>query len=160
MTVLHMQIESSIDKNPTPGRRGMLHVADRVGAMASFLCAIHCAALPFVFALLPLVGLEFLASHNFERIFIVCASVLATTTLVHGYRQHRVRLPLMLLLPGLALLWTGGFIFDAHAGLNLHAVLVTIGGSCVASAHVLNMRINRGQLYKLCHLSSSNPAIV
>ncbi|HET8942406.1 MAG TPA: MerC domain-containing protein [Rudaea sp.] len=155
-----MQLESIIDKKPLPDHRTALQVADRVGAMASFLCAIHCAALPFVFALLPLLGLEFLASHNFERIFIVCASLLATITLVHSYRLHRIRLPLLLLVPGLALLWTGGFIFDVHAGLNLHAVVVTIGGSCVALAHVLNMRIRRGQSHKLCHLSSANPAIV
>src|SRR5690348_9850344 len=31
-------------------------LVDRVGATASLLCAVHCALLPFVLALLPLIG--------------------------------------------------------------------------------------------------------
>src|SRR5690348_9027020 len=52
--------------------------ADRVGATASFLCAVHCALLPFVIALLPLIGLGFLADHRFERVFVACAAALAS----------------------------------------------------------------------------------
>ena len=35
-----------------PDKSFWWHVADRIGAGASFLCAIHCALLPFVLALL------------------------------------------------------------------------------------------------------------
>ena len=45
----------AVDVAPKAGR--WWHVADRVGATASFLCAIHCALLPFVLTLLPLLGL-------------------------------------------------------------------------------------------------------
>jgi len=72
------------------------HVADRVGATASFLCAIHCALLPFVLALLPFLGLEFLADHRFERDFVFFACTLALFALVGGYRRHQRPLPLML----------------------------------------------------------------
>ncbi|MEO8803879.1 MAG: MerC domain-containing protein [Rudaea sp.] len=138
----------------------MARAADRVGATASFLCAIHCAALPFVLTLLPILGLGFLASHTFERIFIAFASLLAVTTLVHGYRHHRMRRPLLLLVPGLALLWTGGYLFDVHGGLNIHAVLVATGGSCVALAHLLNMRLVHGHRHDHAHPVSQEPAIV
>ena len=37
---------------------------DRLGATASFLCAVHCAALPLVIATLPAIGLGFLANHE------------------------------------------------------------------------------------------------
>ena len=66
-------------------------VADRVGATASFLCAIHCALLPFVLALLPFVGLEFLADHRFERGFVLFACTLALFAMIRGYRRHPVR---------------------------------------------------------------------
>ena len=56
-------------------------LADRLGATASFLCAIHCAALPFVLAVLPLLGLSFLADHRFERGFVMFACALALTAL-------------------------------------------------------------------------------
>ena len=56
-------------------------VADRVGAVASFLCAIHCALLPFVLALLPFMGLEFLADHRLERAFVLFDGLLAVLVL-------------------------------------------------------------------------------
>ena len=119
----------------------LAHIADRVGATASFLCALHCAALPFVIALLPALGLSFLADHRFERIFIACASGLALAALIRGYRRHGIASPLLIVVPGLALLWIGAWIFDAEDSLALHATLVALGGCCVALAHVLNLRL-------------------
>lgn len=117
--------------------------ADRLGATASMLCAIHCAALPFVLALLPAVGLGFLASHGFERGFIACASVLAVTMAVRGYRHHRAAWVFALLVPGLAMLWLGGFGFDFGTGLLWHSVFVVAGGTCIALAHFANLRLAR-----------------
>src|SRR5689334_22229916 len=123
-------------------RHALAQTADRVGATASFLCAVHCAVLPFVLAVLPALGLGFLANHRFERIFIACASLLALTVLMYGYRRHHDARPLKLLLPGLASLWLGGFLVDGYSTISLHALLVAIGGSCVALAHLTNLRIS------------------
>lgn len=133
-----------LPNSPAPRRSGVAHFADRLGAAASFLCAVHCAALPFVLALLPALGLGFLADHGFERGFIMCASLLALATLVYGYRRHRTRRAILLLLPALALLWIGGFVFDAHLGLGWHSLLVALGGSGVALAHLTNLRLVHG----------------
>lgn len=116
------------------------YLADRLGATASFLCAIHCAVLPFVIALLPLMGLEFLADHDFERGFVLFAAALATTTLVTGHRKHARRLPLMLAAPGVMLLVLGVTVVDLHSQTALHSVMVTCGGLLVASAHMFNLR--------------------
>ncbi|GAB3039662.1 MULTISPECIES: MerC domain-containing protein [Oleiagrimonas] len=121
--------------------RGWWLVADRLGATASFLCAVHCALLPFVIALLPLVGLEFLADHAFERGFVLFAAALATTTLVTGNRKHRQRLPMVLAVPGLILLVLGVTVVDLSAHTTLHSIMVTCGGLLVASAHVVNLRL-------------------
>ncbi len=125
----------------TAAHDALAHVADRDGADATFLCAVHCAALPFVIAILPALGLSFLADHRFERVFIACASALALTALIRGYRRHRIARPLYVVLPGLALLWIGAWVFDAEDSLALHATLVAMGGCCVAFAHVLNLRM-------------------
>lgn len=121
----------------------MTNTADRLGAVASLLCAVHCAALPFLLAVLPALGLGFLASHGFERGFIAFASVLAMTMAVIGYRRHRTARAFALLVPGLLLLWIGGFAFDLNHAPLLHSLLVVMGGSCVSFAHFINLRLGR-----------------
>lgn len=126
----------------SPNPQGVWHLADRLGAMASFLCAIHCALLPFVLTLLPLLGLGFLAEHGFERGFVLFACMLALTSLIGGYRRHRRPLPLSLALPGLTLL-VSGVTFAVDISIVLHSVMVTCGGLMVASAHFVNLRLDR-----------------
>ena len=140
-----MQLSSAA---PAHQHSTVAQVAHRIGATASFLCALHCAALPFILAILPALGLAFLADHAFEHWFIAFASVLALTMLIRGYRRHRAPQALYLLLPGLILLWLGGFVFDLETYGLFHATLVFLGGSSVALAHVVNLRLDR--LYGDC----------
>jgi uncharacterized membrane protein YjjB (DUF3815 family) len=125
--------------------------ADRVGATASFLCAVHCALLPFVIALLPLIGLGFLAGHAFERVFVVCAAALAMVSIAGAYRRHRKPHALFLMIPGIVLLVTGVAIeIDRH--IVLHTACVVTGGVLVASAHLANLVIARRHLHRAdCH---------
>lgn len=125
-------------------------VADRLGATASFLCAIHCAALPFVLALLPFIGLEFLADHRFERGFVFFACTLALFALLTGFRRHQRALPLMLAIPGLLLLIFGVTYAESYS-IILHSVLVTCGGLLVASSHFVNLRIERRSGHRHVH---------
>lgn len=113
-------------------------LADRVGATASLLCAVHCMLLPFVLALLPLIGLEFLAGHVFERIFVACAAVLASASLITAYRRHHKPHALFLMVPGILLLLFGVAI-DINAHIVLHTASVVTGGLLVASAHITNL---------------------
>ena len=79
---------------------------DRLGATGSLLCAIHCALLPLVIALLPSLGIATWLGDGFERGFVVFATLLGLFTLIWGYRRHRAVRALGLLLPGLATLWS------------------------------------------------------
>jgi hypothetical protein len=122
------------------------HLADRLGATASFLCAVHCALLPAVIALLPALGVGFLADHGFEQGFIVFASVLAVTTAVIGFRRHRRFRAFWFLVPGVALLIVGVLVDLEHAT-TTHAILVSIGGTLVALAHLANLRLAHGHVH-------------
>ncbi|GLQ94103.1 MerC domain-containing protein [Dyella acidisoli] len=130
-----------MDPTPTPPNARWWSIADRIGATASFLCAIHCAALPFVLAILPLLGLSFLADHAFERGFVLFASALALVALVNGYRRHHRPLPLRLALPGLMLLVLGVTLAENYP-IIVHSVMVTCGGMLLASAHFFNLRLD------------------
>jgi hypothetical protein len=132
-----LQIAPATAPSPATPRR-LPAVVDRVGATASLLCAIHCALLPFVLALLPLIGLEFLAGHTFERIFVACAAALAATSILVGYRRHRHPLALFLMVPGIALL-VFGVALDINVHVVIHTASVVAGGVLVASAHVTNL---------------------
>ena len=121
-------------------------LADRFGATASFLCAVHCALLPLVLATLPALGLSFLADHRYERGFIAFASVLAVTTFIVGYRKHRRFRAFWFLLPGILLL-AAGIIVDSEAGAMTHAVLVAMGGTLVAVSHLTNLRLAHGHVH-------------
>ncbi|MEO8741930.1 MAG: MerC domain-containing protein, partial [Lysobacteraceae bacterium] len=119
---------------------------DRVGATGSMLCAIHCAALPLVLAIAPAIGAGF-ASKSFEIGFIAFASVLGLTSLVIGYREHRVGRALLFLLPGMTLLWSAVLIEPLHENLIAHAIAMASGGSLIATAHILNLRLLRHHVH-------------
>jgi hypothetical protein len=135
---------SSVPEPLASDDRGTLRtrsVVDRVGAFASFLCAVHCALLPLVFGVLPALGLSFLADHAFERVFVGFAIVLATTSLIFGLRRHGSYRAFWFLVPGIGLLALGMLLGDDHATAR-HAVLVSVGGLLVALSHVVNLRLN------------------
>lgn len=137
---MDMSSVSSVSVAPAvaPAPRRLAVVVDRVGATASLLCAVHCVLLPFVLALLPLIGLEFLAGHLFERIFVACAAALACASLIMGYRRHRNPRALYLMVPGIALL-VFGIAIDLDVHVVIHTVSVVIGGVLLASAHITNL---------------------
>jgi hypothetical protein len=122
----------------TTSPRRLATLVDRVGAAASRLCAVHCALLPFVLALLPLIGLGFLAGHTFERVFVACAAALASASILTAYRRHRRPQALFLMVPGIALLLVGIVVnLDVHV--VVHTACVVTGGVLVASAHAANL---------------------
>jgi hypothetical protein len=131
----------SVPAVPAPARvssRRFAVLVDRVGATASLLCAVHCMLLPFVLALLPLIGLGFLAGHTFERIFVACAAALASASILVAYRRHRHPHALFLMIPGIVLLLFGVAI-NLDVRVLLHTASVVTGGLLVASAHVTNL---------------------
>jgi len=121
-------------------------LADRFGATASSLCAVHCAVLPLVIASLPAIGLGALANHTYERAFIAFASVLAVTTFIVGFRRHRRFRAFWFLAPGILLL-AGGIIVDFEDNAMLHAALVAMGGTLVAVSHLTNLRLAHGHVH-------------
>lgn len=110
---------------------------DAGGATASLLCAIHCALMPFVVTLLPLVGLSFLASEAAEWVLVALSALFGVSSLCLGFRQHRSRRALAVLAVGLALLATGRII--EHLDLSRFGVpLLVLGGVTIAASHAFN----------------------
>jgi membrane-bound ClpP family serine protease len=117
-----------------------LKQADRIGFAASFLCALHCALVPLLLALLPALGLKVGGWIDIDQAFVVFATLLGATTLTLGWRRHRAFRAWALLVPGLVLVWAGAFTPLHDHGLT-HAVVMTVGGLLLAAAHLLNLRL-------------------
>ncbi len=127
-------------KNETPGLKSD-HL-DTAGAMASFLCALHCAVLPFVVTMLPLVGLGFLASEPVEWGLIAVSALLGTLSLCLGFREHRSRRVFGLL--GIALtLLVAGRIFEERELELWGPALMIAGGLTIAGAHLFKLTLCR-----------------
>ena len=120
---------------------------DRIGATGSLVCAIHCALLPILIALLPSLGVALWLGDGFERVFVVFVTLFGLSVLAWSYRRHRALRALSLMLPGLAALWLGVLYAPLHHALLPHALVMTLGGSLVGLSHLINLRLNHGHVH-------------
>ena len=120
---------------------------DRLGATGSLLCAIHCALLPVLIALLPSLGISAALAPSLEVGFVLFATLFGLAVLVSSYRRHRAVRALGLLIPGLLVLWVGILYPPLHHSVVPHAVAMTFGGTLVGLAHLANLRLNHGHVH-------------
>ena len=99
----------SISNIQTLGTNGNQTFRDMLGIAASVLCAIHCAAMPFVVSFLPLLGLSFLADPSFHKWMVGVCLVLALLAFVPGWRRHNRLQPAIIGVCGLALISFAAF---------------------------------------------------
>ena len=137
---------------PPPKPWTFSRVADSVGSLGAMLCAAHCALLPIVIAALPALGISVFASTSVEWGFVTFATILALTSLWQGYRKHRVYRALAFLVPGLLAVWAGVLIPNLHHSVVPHAVVMSVGGTLIAVAHIINLRLTHGHVHDArCH---------
>ena len=79
---------------------------DKLGSMASTLCALHCLVSPLFFLAMPAFAKVWAhpASHALMALFVV---PLALTVVIFGYREHRERWVLVTALTGITFILTG-----------------------------------------------------
>lgn len=117
--------------------RHRILLLDQTGIAASLACAIHCAALPLLTTLLPLVGLTFLANPLVEISMLILSLCIGLFALTTAYRLHQQKLPISILLAGFLFIGLGHFI--AHA----EAFLIPLGGLLIAAAHFFNIKAHK-----------------
>lgn len=82
---------------------------DRLGTLASTVCAAHCLAAPLVFLLLPSVA-DIWAHPSSHALMALAVVPLALTTLFMGYRRHKSRLVLTSASSGILLVLAGSVL--------------------------------------------------
>lgn len=111
--------------------------SNRISALLSLACAIHCAAMPMIISVLPLIGMQFLASHLLEGLMLAFGVGFGAYGVLRAYwTQHHDLRPVAALGIGVCLI-AFGFFFAPEA---VEPFVVSSGAICIAIAQVLNMR--------------------
>lgn len=110
---------------------------DFLGFSASLICAVHCVALPFLLTLAPLTGFGFLENPWLEYSFISFSFIVASFSLIHGYKKHhKKKSPLAIVAAGFILVATGHSFEDSLHGITILAT----GAILISIAHYLNWK--------------------
>ena len=120
---------------------------DVIGASASIICAIHCIALPFLLATLPVLGLGFLLNETLEKGLVVVSILIAGLSLLWGVRLHGRWRAIPFYVLGALLLVLGMFVMaHEHHHVQEHPlglVVLLTGAISMASSHLINRRLCR-----------------
>ncbi|MCB0688185.1 MAG: MerC domain-containing protein [Saprospiraceae bacterium] len=109
---------------------------DFVGFIASFLCAIHCAAIPFVLTFSIWGGMSWISDPIFELGFLVASITIAGFTLWNGYIKETIdKRSMILFLSGFALLFISRALPHTH---GVELIFAITGGLTVATGHVFH----------------------
>ena len=116
-------------------RYATLHWLDRAAVMLSGFCVVHCVATVVLLGTLSSLGHLF-ADPRIHEVGLLLATVLGAVALGSGMMRHRRALPLLLGVPGIALMIAA---LCVHHGLG-EAMLTIAGVGLVASSHIANAR--------------------
>lgn len=118
---------------------------DKTGAAASWLCAVHCLAMPFVVSFLPFLGLGFLADEKGEYAFLVLSAVLSSVSLLPAFfKLHRKISILLLFVVGIFTVAAADTLFEEHLAGKI--IFVAFGAGLMTAAHLFNRRLCRACL--------------
>ena len=131
---------SSEHSHLPPGLSKAILSFDNLGIVASVLCLIHCMAMPFLIALLPFLGWQFLDSHESHLILGSLIIAFALFAIVPGYLKHKSRRILTGMIIGAVLVLLGSF-FSHDFGMDDIELPLLVGGNLtLVATHLLNMR--------------------
>jgi hypothetical protein len=111
---------------------------DRAGTVTSMLCAVHCAAAPFLLPLLPF-ALGRFVGPALEASFAGISLILGVWSLGHSFRAvHRDVRALALFAVGFTLLMAARF---AEPPGSIEPLMVGVAAALIVAAHTLNLRL-------------------
>lgn len=123
----------------TDEERGWL---DLTGTAVSWICLVHCLALPFFVSLLPLIGLSFLLDETVEQAIIGASVLIAAASLLPAYfRQHGKIRTIVLFAAGIGLIIASHLAFEDELTLQIPFLLA--GAGLITAAHFINRRLCR-----------------
>lgn len=116
------------------------NIWDKTGAVLSWVCAVHCLTLPFLTAVLPVVGLSFLANEFAEYVLIGILVLIALISLIPAYlNEHGKMRTLLLFAAGISFIFFADKLFEENFIGKI--IFVFIGAGLITISHIVNRRL-------------------
>lgn len=122
---------------------------DRLGTVASMVCAIHCAITGIAVSVLSVVGFTQLQSPFLEWTFLLLALTFGTWAATRGYAIHKSWAPIVIFGLGFCLLAGSHLVEPRHitgGSAGLAELFSVIGGICLVGFHYLNRQFIKSSI--------------
>jgi len=116
---------------------------DSLGIFASVLCMVHCAAMPFLMAVLPVWGMSCLQGHAAHHILAFFVVIFACAAVLPAYLKHRNLAVITLMLLGVTIVLFATFGAGYLVPDSYELPLITCGNLLVVSAHWRNRTLRQ-----------------
>jgi uncharacterized membrane protein len=115
---------------------------DKTGAAVSWVCAVHCLAMPMLVSFLPIAGLSFLDNEAAEYGIIGISVLIAAISLFPSYfRDHRRLRAIAIFVSGLGLLLLADYLFEES--MTGKTITLMAGALTISIAHMINRKMCR-----------------
>ena len=129
--------EHGLHAHPHDQSQNHSDTLDRIGAIVSFACAIHCVLVPIVVAL-PTVGLGWFTDARLENALAGGALLVAGMSAAWGFRKHR-RLRIVFVFSMAAVLLIASRIVGEANWMG--SALAVAGGLTLVGTHIYSHRL-------------------
>lgn len=109
---------------------------DNWGIGVSIFCSIHCVLMPVLILSSAIVGWQIERLEELESPLFIAAAIIGLVSIFHAYFNTKRIMPVWLLLAGLVLIITGGFV----ESVGLEPALRVMGSLLIVLAHMVNKK--------------------
>ena len=126
----------------------LVNTSDKLAIGLSFMCAMHCIALPLVLMFLPTVtGLLALNDERFHLWLVFAVIPISLFAVISGYLHHKGSKVLSVSAAGLVML-VGAVTFGHDVlGETGEVIFTLLGSGLVAFGHIFNIKLRKAHTY-------------
>lgn len=124
----------------------LINTGDKLAIGLSFMCVLHCIALPLVLFFLPTVtGLLALNDERFHLWLVFAVIPISLFAVISGYVHHKGSKVLLVSAAGLAMLISAVTFGHDALGETGEVIFTLLGSGLVAFGHISNIKLRKAQ---------------
>jgi drug/metabolite transporter (DMT)-like permease len=127
----------------------LLNASDKTAIASSFVCVLHCIALPLILIFLPSVsGLIVFSDERFHLWLVIAVAPISIFAITTGYFHHRRTSIFFISAIGMLILLSAAIFGHDTFGEKGEVIVTLIGSVLIAFGHISNFRLRRATSYE------------